>query len=120
MTRARQETGRLGEQLAVTYLRNKGYAIVELNFRTRFGEIDIIARDGVTVVFVEVRTRTTLSRGTGAESVNMRKQQKVRSMAEWYIHRHFIHEASIRFDVVSILILDPPSRVKIDHIINAF
>lgn len=69
----RKETGRIGEQIAVDYLQEKGWHILHRNWSTRLGELDIIAREGKTVVFVEVRTTTSIRFGYGFQSVDVRK-----------------------------------------------
>jgi putative endonuclease len=102
---ARKQTGRLGEEAACQYLANAGYAIVACNWRCRSGEIDIIAECDGRLVFVEVRTRRAGGRfGTAAESVDRRKQQKVRDIAQVYLRSVHRQNALIRFDVIAIMI----------------
>ena len=98
----RQTLGISGENLACAELSRRGYAIVERRYRTRFGEIDIIARDGDTIVFVEVKTRLTDDFGGGAAAVTAWKQRRVSRMAIDYLSRHQLHECPCRFDVVAI------------------
>ena len=103
MTYERQELGKTGEDLAVGELTAEGYAIVARRYRTRFGEIDIIAREGDTVVFVEVRRKSGLGCGAAAESVTRDKQRRVVRMAVDYLARHGLYETcAVRFDVVAI------------------
>lgn len=103
MTFARQELGKTGEDLAVGELTAEGYAIVARRYRTRFGEIDIIARDGETMVFVEVRRKSGLGCGAAAESVTRDKQRRVVRMAVDYLARHGLYDnCAVRFDVVAI------------------
>jgi putative endonuclease len=103
MTVARQELGKDGENLAVCELVARGYAIVEQRYRTRFGEIDIIARDGDTLVFVEVRRKSGEECGTAAESVTPAKQRRVIRMAAEYLARQDLYDrCAVRFDVVAI------------------
>jgi putative endonuclease len=90
---------------------------VAANWRTRFGELDLIARQGSTLVFVEVRTRTVSGLGTAGESVGPAKQRQLRLMAEQYLQRH-APEASARIDVVTIF-LPPGGSPEIDHIVGA-
>lgn len=102
MTIQRQELGKSGETLAADELERRGYAILDRRYRTRHGEIDIVARDGETIVFVEVKARTTGERGRAAEAVTASKQRKLVSMAVDYLARHGLHDRPCRFDVVAI------------------
>jgi putative endonuclease len=103
MTTARQELGKEGENLAVRELTAQGYAIVAQRYRTRFGEIDIIAHDGDTLVFVEVRRKSGEECGTAAESVTPAKQRRVVRMAIDYLARNNLYDTcAVRFDVVAI------------------
>jgi putative endonuclease len=103
MTSQRQNLGKLGEDLAVTELARRGYAIVARGYRTRFGEIDVVARDADTLVFVEVRRRSGQGCGAAAESVTRDKQRRVVRMAVDYLARHDLYErCAVRFDVVAI------------------
>lgn len=99
----RQRTGKLGEEAACLYLREADYSIKERNWRCRSGEIDIIAEQSGRLVFIEVRARKAGGRfGTAAESVDRRKQQKVRDTAQVYLRSIGRSDASIRFDVMAI------------------
>ncbi len=98
----RQALGFTGETLACEELRRRGYAILERRYRTRFGEIDIIARDGATVVFVEVKARLSGDYGGAAAAVTGWKQRRVAQMAVDYLARRRLHECPCRFDVVAI------------------
>jgi putative endonuclease len=103
MTIARQELGKSGEDLGVEALEREGYAVLARRYRTRHGEIDIVARDGETMVFVEVRRRSTLDRGSAAESVTLEKQRRVIRMATDYLARAGLWEkCAVRFDVLAI------------------
>jgi putative endonuclease len=102
MTRYRQELGKSGEDLAVDVLVARGYAIVDRRYRTRHGEIDIVAEDGATLVFVEVRARTTAEFGRAADTVTAAKRRKVTAMAAEYLARQRIANRPCRFDVVAI------------------
>ena len=102
MTIERYELGIVGENLAVETLAARGYAILERRYRTDHGEIDIVALDGETLVFVEVRARATDECGTAAESVTRAKQLQVVRMALEYLARHGIADRPCRFDVVAI------------------
>jgi len=102
MTDARQRLGESGEELAFHELTARGYVILETRYRKRHGEIDIIAQEGETIVFVEVRVKTSAEFGTAAESVTRAKQRQVVAMAIDYIARHGLHNRPCRFDVVAI------------------
>ena len=109
--------GNKGEDLAADYLKRKGYRIVSRNFKTLFGEIDIIAEDRNTLVFVEVKTRTDDSFGHPFEAVHRRKQEKMKRVALSYLKKNK-RECPARFDVLSIEISD--GRGQIEHIVDAF
>jgi putative endonuclease len=110
--------GSEGEDLAVRFLQKKGYRIVARNYRTPVGEIDIIARDGDTIVFIEVKTRTDISFGYPFEAVNKRKRQKLKNLALLYLKRQG-KEPPVRFDVLSIFCMDNGKK-DIEHIKDAF
>ena len=102
MTLKRQQLEKSGEDLAVEELERRGYAIVARRYRTRYGEIDIVAEEGGTLVFVEVKTRATEEFGTAAEAVTRRKQRKLIAMATDYLARTGEFNRPCRFDVVAI------------------
>lgn len=102
MTLERQSLGKTGEELAVQELERRGYAILARRYRTRYGEIDIVAEDRQTLVFVEVKARTTREFGTAAEAVTVWKQRRLASMASEYLARERIAGGPCRFDVVAI------------------
>jgi putative endonuclease len=103
MTTARQELGISGEDLAVAELSRRGYAIVARGYRTRYGEIDIVAQDDDVMVFVEVRRKSGDGCGAAAESVTRDKQRRVARMAADYLARHDLYDrCAVRFDVVAI------------------
>jgi putative endonuclease len=95
--------GTRGEELAVKFLKKKGYRIKVCNYKTRIGEIDIIASDGETLVFVEVKTRESLEYGHPFEAVNARKRKKIANVALLYLKK-FEDLPPCRFDIVSIFI----------------
>jgi len=98
----RQARGKLGEDIACEELRRRGYAILARRFRTRTGELDIIARDGGTLVFVEVKARFSHRYGTAAEAITGRKRSKLVRMAEEFLLRSRLNRVPCRFDVVSV------------------
>jgi putative endonuclease len=102
MTIERQVLGMTGEDIAVAEVERRGYAVLARRYRTRYGEIDIVARDGDTIVFVEVKVRTTAERGTAAEAVTPGKQRRLVRMAEDYLARCGGLTGRCRFDVAAI------------------
>lgn len=106
------ETGKIGEEEAVKFLKKNKYKIVERNFRTKFGEIDIIAKKGKKVVFIEVKTRKTISFGYPEEAVDERKLNKIKKVALYYIQKNKI-KSPVKVEVLSILIKDDRKEFKI-------
>jgi putative endonuclease len=102
MSRARVIFGKTGEDLACRELESRGYAIIERRYRRRRGELDIIARDGPTLAFVEVKTRESRDFGEPAESVTWFKRRTMVQLAIEYMARHRLTNDPCRFDVVSI------------------
>ena len=102
MTMQRQTLGKLGEERAVRELERRGYEILARRYRTRHGEIDIVADDGGTIVFVEVKTREGAENGGAAAAVTIHKQRRLASMAVDYLARNHVTNRSCRFDVVAI------------------
>lgn len=94
--------GARGEELAACFLQKSGFIILERNWRCAHGEIDIIARDGEELVFIEVKTRRSSRFGTPAEAVHARKQKKLRSLARHYLYEKRITAPSYRFDVAAV------------------
>jgi putative endonuclease len=118
MTFARQEFGILGEELAVRELERLGYAILARRYRTRCGEIDIVADDSGTLVFVEVKARADDEFGTAAEAVTPWKQRRLARMAKDYLTRERIGDCACRFDVVAIMFDRIPPSIEVFR--NAF
>ena len=110
--------GKWGEQIACGHLKKLGYQIVEQNFRSRFGEIDIIARHNDVIVFVEVKTRASHSMVSGAESITPAKQKKMRNTAKLYL-TGFSNMPFVRFDVI-IIEADGRTVKSIELIDDAF
>ena len=102
MSRARVILGKTGEDLACAELEKRGYAIVARRYRRRGGELDIIARDGATLVFVEVKARDGRAFGGAAEAVTGLKRRRITQLAIEYMTRHHVADCPCRFDVVSI------------------
>ncbi|MFV0364430.1 MAG: YraN family protein [Suipraeoptans sp.] len=95
-------TGQQYEQIALEYLFKNNYRILETNYVCRFGEVDIIARDGSYIVFVEVKYRRNRMSGFGFEAVDIRKQKKLSMCMHYFIMEKKIHNMNYRFDVISI------------------
>lgn len=96
--------GRRAEESAADYLRRSGYRILERNVRARFGEIDLVARQGQVLCFVEVKARSSTRFGWPEEAVTFRKRQKLIRLAQWYLRRHRAWQGlPVRFDILSIL-----------------
>jgi len=110
--------GTRGEEIATAYLKKRNYKVLETNYRCRCGEIDIIARDGSVLVFVEVKTRRTASYGPPQLSVTPFKQRQISKAALTYLAKNRLMESFARFDVIGVLLRDNPPQV--DHIKDAF
>lgn len=107
---ANKLTGRRGEEMAAEYLVRKGYKILNRNYRSKWGEIDLIARTGAVVVFVEVKTKTTGDYGEPWEMVNRWKVEQVKRMGEAWC-REYRFEGAVRLDVVGVWL----SEGRIEH-----
>lgn len=118
MARSGKESRRTGieyEKLAAEYLKQKGFEILHRNFYSRFGEIDLVARDGIYLVFVEVKYRENSRGGHPLETVTVRKQQKICRTADYYCLCYgYCEDTPCRFDVVGI------AGEEIIHILDAF
>lgn len=119
-TDTRRVTGVRGEEEAARFLTRSGYAIVDRNVRTRAGEIDLIAREGKTLVFVEVKTLRTVEGDPPQAAVNTRKQNRLGKLAQGYLKLKRIRQTPCRFDVVSVIVNDEGGVKAIRHIPNAF
>jgi putative endonuclease len=118
MLNQRQIFGEKGESIAVRYLKKKGYKILEKNYRTKLGEIDIIAKDKDTIVFVEVKSRRSWQFGNPKGAVTLAKQRKISKVALYYLKTNDRSNAKARFDVVTITATRDKSKIEI--IKNAF
>lgn len=116
----RKMTGQRGEKIAQAFLRQQGWTILDVNWRSRIGELDIVAipPDKPCLVIVEVRTKRSTRFGTAAESVDYRKQQKVRRLGLQYAQRHRLLDMPLRFDVVTVTLSS--GKPDIVHIPGAF
>jgi putative endonuclease len=118
MTKSRQSLGRWGEELAAQFLVKKGYSIIDRNVRTTYGEIDLVASQGQTTVFVEVKTRTTTSFGLPEESITTRKRAHILDSAQAYIQEHNKLGSDWRVDVIAIRKF-PHQKPEVTHFENA-
>lgn len=111
--------GKKGESLIIEYLKNKGFEIISTNFRSKFGEIDIIGKINNTIVFFEVKTRTTLRFGKPYEAVNKNKIKKIKKTIDFFLLKNpKFQDFKLRIDVIS-LILDKQDRpIEIKHFEN--
>lgn len=114
-----RETGAEGEKQVVRYLKRHGYSVLETNFHSRFGEIDIIAENGEYLCFVEVKTRSEGSFGTPAEAVGFTKQTKILRTAEYWLMQNET-ELQPRFDVAEVFVGKNGKPEKINFIESAF
>lgn len=114
-----KELGRRGEDAAANFLYRRGYEILERNWVCAAGEADIIARDGDALVFVEVKTRKDCEKGFPAEAVTAAKREKYERIACMFIKGYDVVDVSVRFDVVSIVVM-APDRAFIRHHIGAY
>lgn len=117
-----RQTGRLAEDLATQALKDKGFEILERNFSSRFGEIDIIAKDKEVLVFVEVKAKKGVDFGMPEEMVNPAKLGRIRRMAEVYLNRKTpaCRQAGCRIDVVAIVLSTENGILRINHYRNVY
>ncbi|OIP93489.1 MAG: YraN family protein [Syntrophobacterales bacterium CG_4_8_14_3_um_filter_58_8] len=118
MSLTRISTGKRGEELAAAYLAEAGYRIIERNYRCLFGEIDIVAEEGETLVFVEVKSRRSDAYGDPQLAVGHQKQKKISMISVHYLTERHLHHRLARFDVVAVKLL--PAGHRIELIRNAF
>jgi putative endonuclease len=112
--------GKAGEREAARYLKRRGFLIVAQGDRARLGEIDIVAVERRTIVFVEVKTRSSHDAGHPADAIDRTKQRRLTRAARGYLKRHDLEENPARFDVVAITWPDVKKRPVIEHFRNAF
>ena len=116
MLKNRREFGNIGEEISLKYLQQLGYKIIDRNFCSRQGEIDIVAKDKDEYVFIEVKTRSNKYYGTPREAVNICKQKHIYQCTKYYLHIHKLDNAFVRFDVIEIYIAQ--NKYKINHLKN--
>ena len=113
-----QKLGKLGESLAAKYLQKCGYSIIERNFRVRYGEIDIIAQEGDTLIFVEVKTRISTKFGLPEEAITVKKLHEIIKTAHMYTLLHHMQSMAQRVDAVAIQMNEKYTVQDIRHIEN--
>jgi len=113
MTQSRIALGKTGEDLACRELERLGYAILDRRVRFRSGEIDIVAHDGPTLVFVEVKARETGAFGGGGEAVTMYKRRRIVQLAIEYVARRRLGDCGVRFDVVAVQLDSEPPSIEV-------
>jgi putative endonuclease len=114
----RKRIGRAGETMAARYLQKKGFRILFRNYRALGGEIDMIARDGSTLVFIEVKTKAHSGFGAPETWVNRKKQRQIGKIAQAYLHRRQLDDEDCRFDVIGVEWSGGEWRIH--HITDAF
>lgn len=110
----KQKIGKLGEDIACKYLQNLGYKIISRNYFCKFGEIDIIAKDNLEYVFIEVKTRTCNSFGSPIDSIDYKKIKHLLKSISYYIYSHHLQNYFIRIDAVEIIEFN--GDFKVNHI----
>lgn len=110
----KKQFGNAGEDIAVKYLEEQGYIILERNFYCRQGEIDIIAKDKNEIIFVEVKTRRDTKYGYPSEAVNQQKIKHILKTAKYYLYKNKLLNKYVRFDVIEVLIKN--GKFNINHI----
>jgi putative endonuclease len=113
--RTKDAVGQYGEELAARYLVGAGFAILERNWRCELGEIDIVARDGTTLVVCEVKTRRGLDYGSPLESVTYRKLATLRRLVGRWLQEHDVTPADVRIDVIGV-VCPPRGASTLDHV----
>jgi putative endonuclease len=119
MTQAKDAVGAYGERVAVAHLVAQGMVLLDRNWRSRSGEIDIVLRDGSAVVFCEVKTRRGARFGVPAEAVVARKVRRLRRLAAEWLAASGVRPTEVRFDVVSVL-PQPSGAARVEHVRGAF
>ena len=118
MLNQKQQFGKESEAIAVSHLKKNGYRILERNYRSKLGEIDIIAKDKGTLVFVEVKAKRSDRFGNPKEAVTLKKQRKISQVALYYLNDTNQNRSKARFDVVAISLMQ--DRPTVEIIKNAF
>ena len=112
----KQKIGKYGEDVAVEYLKRNRYKILSRNYKCKYGEIDIIAKEKEEIVFVEVKCRTNLNYGFPAEAVNKKKIRHIYNVAENYIYKNYLTRIDFRFDVIEVFL--KKGKYEVNHLKN--
>lgn len=120
MRDSRQNIAKLGEKFAAEHLKTQGYQILAHNYRFQRGEIDLVARDGERIVFVEVKTRRSLKFGLPQAAVTLQKQRQISKIALAYLQAQNLLDAPCRFDVIAIYLSPQCELLRLEQIENAF
>ncbi|MCH8800285.1 MAG: YraN family protein [Chloroflexi bacterium] len=119
MATPRGRLGRWGEKHARRYLEGKGYTVSETNYRSRWGEVDIVSRLGEELVFVEVKTRRGIAFGTPEESITAAKSQRLIATAQDYLQKNGLEQSRWRIDLISIHLDETGKLLEVNHLENA-
>ena len=122
MTNERLSLGKKGEELAVAELKKLKFKILERNYKCILGEVDIVAKEKGTLVFVEVKTRAGTGYGAPQEAITLLKRREVEAVAAQFVDRHGLHGLAVRFDAVAIVVLrrSSGSEISIEHVEDAW
>ncbi len=113
MTPNLKQVGATGEDLAAAHLKKQGYKILERNYRTPIGEIDLVAWHRGVLVIIEVKTRRSGKFGSPQEAVHPAKQERLRNLAKYYLQQQGLRDVTVRFDVVGILWRDGKPQIEV-------
>ena len=114
-----KKIGSFGEMLVITYLENMNYEILDKNYNTNFGEIDIIAKDKKEYVFIEVKTRTSSKYGMPSEAVDFNKEKHIKKSSQVYVYLNNLENKYIRYDVIEVYFINK-NKYYINHLKNNF
>ena len=114
-----KKIGSLGEMLVITYLENMNYEILDKNYKTKFGEIDIIAKDKKEYVFIEVKTRTSSKYGMPSEAIDFNKEKHIKKSSQVYVYLNNLENKYIRYDVIEVYFINK-NKYYINHLKNNF
>jgi putative endonuclease len=115
-----REIGTYGENIAIEYLLNKGYKFIAKNFRSKFGEIDIIVKEKDCICFVEVKTRYNKNFGFPSQSVSYNKQRRIKKTSLLFVNKEKLFNLNLRYDVVEVYLNYNDDSYIINHLENAF
>lgn len=115
-----KDIGNFGEDLALNYLKNKGYLTLKRNFRNRYGEIDLICKNNDLIIFIEVKSRYNSCYGSPSEAVTYSKQKQIIKLCTFFITLNKLYEYNCRFDVVEVIFNNSNNSYLINHITDAF